>query len=564
MVILSHYVISNLIIMNKIRGLGKRIITTVTLLCLVASLSSCSLMLDILIGILDSNLGDIGEIGGNEFSSYIEIEAPKENPLTYREEGKSGYNISLVDQKYQEGYEILPSTGDQKVLVIPVYFKDYTPSSCIDDPSKALENINKAFFGKSEETGWESISSYYYKSSYGKLNLSGMVTSWCPLNKTLEEVVTLSSYNDPTIWVLREAVNWFKNNYANEVFKYDQDKDGFIDSVCLVYPNEYYDKSYTQSYDRKYSSEITEAIESVLWAYTYWDYTEKGNVNNPVGNVYMWLSYDFLFDGGYTRQIKDGKVFTKENLVDTHTYVHEFGHVLGLEDYYSYDYYDTNPLGCLDMMDNNIGDHNSYTKYLLNWIDPVLIERPGTYTISTLTKDGVNALLIPADIEKFNYSPYSEYLMIELYSPIELNQKDSQERYMGSMSGVPYLFSKCGVKILHIDSRLVVANDLNSTYYYTMINNDIIDTPNDMQFIGANNTSSRSINPDYKLITLISSENGKNSFANEDYATNKDLFVKNDMLTEFTFNSGTSLNYNIEIVSIDTYNQTATISISNK
>ena len=564
MVILSHYAISNLIIMNKIRAIGKRIITSGLLLGLVASLSSCSLMFDILFDILDSNYGDISQIGGNEFSSYKLIETPNEKRLTNRELGKSGYNISLIDQKYQEGYEILPSTGNQKVLVIPVYFKDYSPSSCVDDPDLALQNIEKAFFGDTEDTGWESVKSYYYKSSYGKLNLDGMVTSWCPLNKTLEQVATLSSYNDPTIWVLRNAVEWFKKSYPEKVSEYDQDKDGYIDSVCLVYPNDYYDSSYKQIYDRKYPIEVTEAIENLLWAYTYWDYDQKVDLNSPTGNVYMWVSYDFLFDGGYTRKNQDGLILTSEKLVDCHTYIHEFGHVLGLEDYYSYDAYDYNPVGCLDMMDNNIGDHNAYTKYLLNWIDPVLIEEPGEYTISTLTKDGVNSLLIPADINQFSYSPYSEYLILELYSPTELNYKDSHERYMGAEKGIPYLFSRNGVKILHVDSRLVVANDFSKTYYYTTINNDIIDTPNDMQFVGANNTSSRSINSDYKLINLVSSKYGENAFTGSDYATDRDLFSNYSMLTEFEFNSGTALKYNIEIVSIDSLNQTATISISNK
>ena len=44
----------------------------------------------------------------------------------------------------------------------------------------------------------------------------------------------------------------------------------------------------------------------------------------------------------------------------------------------------------------------------------------------------------------------------------------------------------------------------------------------------------------------------------------RDLFYKDDMMTEFSFNSGTKLNYNIEIVGIDEERGTATISITNK
>ena len=534
------------------------------LLGLVTSLSSCSLILDILLNGIEPDFGDLGAIVDNDFSSYKLVDTPNETIIKNREENKSGYNITFSDVKDNEGYEILPSTGKQKVLVIPVYFKDFTPMACMDDPLVGIQNINKAFFGKSEDTGWESVKSYYYKSSYGKLDIDGLVTSWCPINKTLEEVAKLTQYNDPSIYCLREAVKWAKESYPNIEKDFDQDGDGFIDAVCLVYANDYYDNSGTQYYDRNYSRSVIYDIEELLWAYTYWDYTEEPVKESPIANVYTWLSYDFLFDGKYTKQVADGHTYKEEKLVDTHTLVHEFGHVLGLDDYYSYDDLDDEPLGKLDMMDNNIGDHNAYTKYLLNWIDPILIEEEGEYTITSLTNDGVNALLIPADFENFSYSPFSEYLLIELYSPTGLNELDSKKRYMGTERSIPYHFSKTGVKILHVDSRLVVTDDVTKTYFYTNVFNDTLESASKVQFIGANNTSSYSINPDFKQVSLISSSKGRNAFNENYYATNRDLFSKNDMLTEFKFNSGTKINFNIEITGVNEETQTATISITNK
>lgn len=552
--------------MNSKKKLFKHICKGGLLLGLVMSLSSCSLIQTILQIVVDGGLDEF--LNENEYDNYMLVDSPKEEINRNRDGNKAGYNISLLDEKYQEGYEILPSIGEQKVLVIPVYFKDYTPISCIGDPQEGLDNINKAFFGegysnvvKDNMTGWESLKSYYYKSSYGKLIIDGKVTSWCPLSKTLEEVATMSQYNDPTIWVLREAVNWFKTNYPGEIDEYDQDNDGFIDAVTLIYPNEYYDGTGKQSYDRKYNNKTIESIEYLLWAYTYWDYEEKPNIDDPVANVYTWLSYDTFFDGEYNiRQYLPGGIVEETSLVDCHTLIHEFGHVLGLDDYYSYDYLDEEPLGRLDMMDCNIGDHNSYSKYLLNWVEPILIEEPGEYVVTSLIEDHPNVLLIPADMETFSYSPFSEYLLIEFYSPTDINEKDSKERYMDQESGVPYLFSKPGVKILHVDSRLVVVNDFKKTYYYTSVNNDIINTAHEIQFIGANNTGSYSINEDFNLISLISSKTGKASFEYEDYATNSDLFVSNSTLTGYTFNCGKELEYNIEIK--DCGSNSATISIT--
>ena len=504
MEIQSHLVILNLITMNK-KNVFQKIGSTLLLLLLVMSLSSCAIIENLLYALIENGYGDILDgLIDNSYEDYTLIETPQETIIKDREGNKAGNNISLLQQKEEEDYEILPSIGEQNVLVIPVYFKDYSPISCLGDEKTALTHINTAFFGDSyssniteNTTGWESVKSYYYKSSYGKFNLGGQVTSWCPLSKTLKEVASLSSYNDPSIWVLREAVSWFKENYPNQVGNYDKDKDGYIDAVALIYPNEYYDGTGNQSYDQKYNNSTISDLENLLWAYTYWDYENKPNVNDPIANVYTWLSYDFLWDGDYkVREYYPGG-YSDTRLVDCQTYIHEFGHVLGLDDYYSYDLGDE-PLGRLDMMDFNIGDHNTYSKYLLNWSQPILVEEAGTYTIYPASKEGENnALLIPADINKFSYSPFSEYLLIEFYTPEGLNEKDSKEQYLGR------------------------DNDVNT------------------QFIGPNNTPSYSINPEYKLINLISSKEGRNAFNSNYYATNRDLFIKNDFMSEFTFNSGT-------------------------
>ncbi|MFA6801776.1 MAG: InlB B-repeat-containing protein, partial [Acholeplasmataceae bacterium] len=60
----------------------------------------------------------------------------------------------------------LPSEGTYDVLVIPVEIKG-NPF-----PSNYLLNLEIAFNGTPETTGWQSVSSFYETSSFGKLNLS--------------------------------------------------------------------------------------------------------------------------------------------------------------------------------------------------------------------------------------------------------------------------------------------------------------------------------------------------------------------------------------------------------
>ncbi|MFA6662467.1 MAG: hypothetical protein WCS56_05495, partial [Bacilli bacterium] len=71
-----------------------------------------------------------------------------------------------------------------------------------------------------------------------------------------------------------------------------------------------------------------------------------------------------------------------KGIVDAHTFIHETGHLLGAEDYYNYRG-TSQPLGGLDMMDYNIGDHNLWTKMEYGWVDPIVVTGNAKVTIKT-------------------------------------------------------------------------------------------------------------------------------------------------------------------------------------
>lgn len=406
-----------------------------------------------------------------------------------------GYYRSLGPTISQEQYKAaadlysLPSTGTVNVLVIPVTFSDYRcTGSCA---STRKSDIQKAFFGQAAETGWESLQSYYFKSSYGNLTINGTVTDWYDSSYSTSSFANLTgsgtyaSYYDPTWTMLNNAVSWYKTQSGSTLTEYDTDSDGFLDAVYLIYNN-------PNATNAAYSANG----ENVYWAYTYWNYNNlsSSNLNSPVGMTYCWASYDFMYEG------------YGASAVDAHTYIHESGHVLGLDDYYTYTSGDWGAAGGVDMMDYNIVDHNAYSKYVLGWTNPYVID--GTQTTTTITIDPFESsgdfILVN---NGWNGSPYDEYLAIELYTPTGLNESDSLAPYANGLQG----FTIPGIKVYHVDSRL--GKYSNSTGAFSSYTDTLNVGASYYPYVAMSNSSEYSNNPDWKLIHLLE-ESGVNTFKN--------------------------------------------------
>lgn len=400
----------------------------------------------------------------------------------------------------------LDSTGNQKILVVPVIFSDYSYSN--NEKNEIHEHLNKAFFGAQDDTSWESVTSYYETSSYSLLHLSGEVTDFYEVPMTAKTFAQKTwvtgehvEYFEPT-WILAEdVITHFKTTEGRTFQEYDQDKDGFIDALWLVYLNPNY-----QNYNYSYQE-----AKDIFWAYTYWTYSNyyKSDVDSPVAMTYAFASYDFLYEGyGPTG-------------IDAHTYIHETGHILGLDDYYTYDDDSQyNPLGGLDMMDENILDHNAYSKYFLGWTNPIYLDGTRSeveITLDPFVSSGQFVLLNNG----WNKSAFDEYLAFEFYTPTSLNEADSQPYgYPGNhLRG----FSVPGIKVYHVDSRLAkysVSNDMFINYTDTISNDNryYVD-------LAMSNSKKYSRNADMKLIHLIE-KSGTNTFKFGSKADNGSLFQK--------------------------------------
>ncbi len=458
------------------------------------------------------------------------------------------YAIDQTDYNNGAGLFSLPASGNQKLLVIPVTFSDYPCSTNYCTARRA--DLEDVFFGASADTGWESVASYYEKSSYGQLHLDGIVT---PVYESSMSSSTFASnyrssgdyadYYDPTWLIVEQAVDWYKSYSGSELTEYDLDDDGFIDAVWIVYNN-------PNSQNASYSSDG----EAVFWAYTYWDYDNwnYGSVSSPVPMTYAWASYDFMYEGYGSSE------------VDGHTYIHETGHVLGLDDYYSYTEGDWGAAGGLDMMDYNVLDHNAYSKFFLGWSDPFVVDGTKAATTINLSPFESSGQFILIN-DEWNGSAFDEYLAIEFYTPTGLNYQDS--RVGGYPGNNVRGFTVPGIKIYHVDARLGLFSSTSGAFLsYT---DSAVGSASSYPFIAHSNSSEYSANEDYRLLHLLEA-GGVNTFLDGEIADNDTLFRAGDEFnpTDFEdffarsggrFNDGSSIGYEITVDAIGASSATITI-----
>lgn len=421
---------------------------------------------------------------------------------------------NLQDKILKEDGAIgLPSTGDIDVLVIPVQFVGETITQ------GQLDRLKLAFNGTSADTGWESVKTFYQKSSYGKLNLSFDFTDIVSLKNNAryyENYKNSRNQNETgSDAILKEALSALDSTI--DFSKYDTNGDGCIDAVYIIY-----------------SADVDYDDADFFWAYVTY-YPNEETYDNVNLSYYMFAGFDFM-DESLTATSPTDVVYPIS--INTMTYIHETGHLLGLDDYY--DYYErlgaNEGLGGADMMDYNIGDHGAYSKIMLGWMDATVVTSTQTITISSLSTSG-DCILVPLD---FNNSYFSEYLLIDLYSATGLNELESKMDGSYLYDGVAY-----GVRIYHVSSQIDTPCDEDEYYSITNYNNSITDVA---------------------LIKLVEADGESNFDSSEGLASSSDLWHKGDtfskVFSSYTRNDNKLINFDITIVSDSADSATITITFA--
>jgi M6 family metalloprotease-like protein len=307
------------------------------------------------------------------------------------------------------GWSLLPTKGNVKIFALLIDFLDYPGYSTKDQ-------INSALFGDgslitTNAFPYESLKNYYQRSSYGQLDFSsGLTLGWyhAPYNRSTVAMTTAGREN-----LIKEALAALDGsaNFA----QFDNDGNGQIEYFMVIWtgPNN-------------------------GWSNFWWGYQTSFSDSTYTINGKRLGKYSWQWEGYYGAY----GPFTPS------TVIHETGHGLGLPDLYDYNNTvgPSGGVGGLDMMDGNWGDHNSFSKWVLDWLTPTVVGS-GSQNL-TLNPSGTSkdAVMITAGASA---NPFSEFFMV-------------QNRYRaGNDSSVGYPAD--GMLIWHVDATL---DSTGSDYLY--------------------------------------------------------------------------------------------------
>ncbi|MCQ3035557.1 MAG: hypothetical protein MJ248_05040 [Bacilli bacterium] len=519
--------------------MNKKILHLITLLSIAPAMTSCSL--------IDAILNNSSS-GGNS-STYVPID-----PIV---EGDGYYKPSSLAYKatdYDEAFS--PSSGNLNILVIPIEFNKTSQTVSYTDSS--YEAIRNRYFGEQSDT----LKTYYKNASFGKLNISGVIANKYEANLSAS---TVNDYSDERFNTLLKTVyEWTLNNNPSLDFSiFDSNNDGFIDSVHFI----------TNLSSNAFGGSVRSLNpDGYLWPHMWYvqnAHDKPGTHARPALDVYLCTTYGMIGDT---------------------TSIHEQGHVFGVEDYYNYsDNSYADYIGGADMQDLNCFDWNSYSKMLMDWTQPYVVDGKSdsvTITIKPASTSG-DCILIPANGSKWNGSAYDEYILLELFTKCGNNALDwdnwpSIAASYGSKGATA--LGNGGVRMYHVDSRLYGFNDATATgEYYTVkgggyITNPTTTTYNYVCLPQTNSYNNYDYSPyyvasskDYKQLSLIQAGKvntfktgtSRNALAKSDLFQTGNVFNMNYYSSFFKngrFNNGDTFPYTITFDSVTSESATITIS----
>ena len=255
-----------------------------------------------------------------------------------------------------------PLKGSPKSLVILVNFKDL--NFVTPDPNTAFTNLLN-LKGYAANGGTGSANDYFHDTSMGvfspQFDVVGPFTLPQPMayyggnDANGDDLNPRQMVIDGCTLAAASGVNFSK---------YDTDKDGIVDNVFIYYAG---------------FNEAEGAPKNTIWPHR-WGLADLSTIFNGVS----------VSDYACTSELRSN---SGQNMCGIGTFCHEFGHVLGLPDYYATDGSVHHTLSEWNIMDYgpylNSGRtppaYSAFDRFYLNWLVPTELKTGADYTLDTLT-----------------------------------------------------------------------------------------------------------------------------------------------------------------------------------
>lgn len=293
-------------------------------------------------------------------------------------------NVSLKasSNPQKEKLNNFPTIGEVHSLVILVQFADTKFSTVGSDAHQFFNNmLNEPGFTYSNGANG-SARDFYLNSSNGrfqpKFDVIGPVTlpekySYYGANKgsSVDNPVRLEEF-------VREACKLADPSV--DFSQYDHNQDGFIDNIYFFYAGK---------------GEADSGDGNAIWPHSAY----YSDIASQAGAAQTSLKLDGVEVGNYTCSNEINGTLIKPQPAGIGTFVHEFGHVLGLADHYDVNYgittfapgsFDTMAQASYNNNGNTPAAFSAYERACLGWID------------LTVLKNGVDTLNVLPDLNDSN------------------------------------------------------------------------------------------------------------------------------------------------------------------
>jgi M6 family metalloprotease-like protein len=297
-----------------------------------------------------------------------------------------------------------PTKGDTRGIILLVEFQD---QSFGEGHTRAefQSEMNDSAYSNNGGTG--SARDYFKSQSMGKYRPSFDV--YGPIKVSESESYYGNNDDANTPYMIIDACQYAHDSLGVDFSKYDNDGDGKVDYVYVIYAG------YGQNYG---------APSYTIWPHAY-----------TLANSHLSLSLDGKKIDSYACSCEERGI-TGNQLEGIGTFCHEFGHVLGLPDFYDVDNSSDTQWGSWDIMDmgcyNNENrtpvSYSAFERYSMGWLEYTDINKPDTGMVLKELTENNCAYRLTTSKEK-------EYFLLEN------RQQKGWDKYTGGT----------GMMVTHVD-----------------------------------------------------------------------------------------------------------------